>query len=134
MTQIPPLKVERRFLEARLISDQRYELWTWTHLPDSLYLYHTDATGVLRHETWTHFTDHDAAWAEAAHHSWLIALTGHCHGTIPVRLSERAQRVHIAGLESHHTICGIEFVGSAARYRVPGSVRARGVITCQRCH
>jgi hypothetical protein len=127
-----PVKAERRFIEGRMIGAQRYELWTWTHLPKLLYLYHLDASGKYL-ETWTQFSDHDTAWAEAAHHSWLIAVTGHCHGTIPVRLSLRAERVHIAGLESHHTVCGIEFTGEGARYRVPGSVNQRGVITCQRC-
>ena len=127
-----PMKAALRFIEGRMIGTQRYELWTWTHMPESLYFFHLDRDGN-KVDTWTHFPDPESAWAAAAHHSWIIAVTGHCDGSIPVRLSQPSGRVHLTGLESHHTVCGIGFEGPASRYRVPGSVRERGVVTCQRC-
>ena len=95
-------------------------------------LWHLGISGIER-DLLGSFYDRARAWEAAAQHAAACEISGHCDGTIAVRIARNGGKVHRSSVFAAVTACGLEFAGSALTYRVPGDGRDRKLITCEHC-
>jgi hypothetical protein len=95
-------------------------------------LWHLSIHGIER-DLLGSFYDLERAWAAAAQHAAALEISGHCDGTIAVRIARSDGKIHQSAVFANATYCGLGFVGEALSHRVPGDGRDHKLITCYRC-
>jgi hypothetical protein len=130
---ISPDEETRTFGVQQFLLSRRARPTTTAGVAIERYAYSLEHIGSRGHEWLGSFAEPEGAWALALRHARALDISGYCDGDILVRIARSGGKIHQARIDTSITACGLEFSGSALRYRVPGDGRDSKQITCDCC-